>query len=189
MIVLIPCRCDGTAAETPQIREHFFEGNENCRETRKSRPKTKREKKKKKKVADEDEKCVGKNKVVPERRVHSDGFAELALEKTLNTRAQKTKEADQNSDTVIFSLSRLGASGFFLQLRLGGTLQSKHQLDQGQDSVNGAWSTAAPDGRHNEPLPDQDKASCSVRRPRVISISVAGSLDSSTRMPMMPLSS
>ena len=113
MIVLIPCRCDGTAAETPQIREHFFEGNENCRETRKSRPKTKREKKKKKKVADEDEKCVGKNKVVPERRVHSDGFAELALEKTLNTRAQKTKEADQNSDTVIFSLSRLGASVFF----------------------------------------------------------------------------
>jgi hypothetical protein len=95
--------------------------------------------KKKKKVADEDEKCVGKNKVVPERRVHSDGFAELALEKTLNTRARKTKEADQNSDTVIFSLSRLGASGF-LQLRLGGTLQSKHELDPGQDSVNGAWS-------------------------------------------------
>ena len=86
----------------------------------KKSPENQKEKEEKKKVADEDEKCVGKNKVVPERRVHSDGFAELALEKTLNTRAQKTKEADQNSDTVIFSLSRLGASGFFCSCGLAG---------------------------------------------------------------------
>jgi hypothetical protein len=92
---------------------------------------------------------------VPERRVHSDGFAELALEKTLNTRAQKTKEADQNSDTVIFSLSRLGASGFFLQLRLGGVLQSKYQLDPGQDSVNGVWSR--PHQMDVTTLPHQDE--------------------------------